>query len=73
VPSRFYFDIENGEETIRDAQGVEAADVAEALAEARSVIDEMAGELEVAGPAGAWTLVVRDATGAEVGRVPIKG
>ncbi|MEE7439157.1 DUF6894 family protein [Methylobacterium oryzae] len=73
MPSRFYFDIENGEETIRDAQGVEAADVAEALAEARSVIDEMAGELEVAGPAGAWTLVVRDASGAEVGRVPIKG
>ena len=73
MPSRFYFDIENGEETIRDAQGVEAADVAEALAEARSVIDEMAGELEVAGPAGAWTLVVRDATGAEVGRVLIKG
>ncbi|WCS24388.1 hypothetical protein LOK46_25155 [Methylobacterium sp. NMS14P] len=73
MPSRFYFDIENGEETIRDTQGVEAEDLAEALAEARSVIDEMAGELEAAGPDGASTLVVRDATGAEVGRVPIKG
>ena len=73
MPSRFYFDIENGEETIRDAQGVEAEDLSEALAEARSVIDEMAGELEAAGPDGAWTLVVRDATGAVVGRLPIKG
>ncbi|MBL7406425.1 hypothetical protein INQ30_29380, partial [Escherichia coli] len=54
-------------------QGVEAEDLSEALAEARSVIDEMAGELEAAGPGGAWTLVVRDATGAEVGRLPIKG
>ncbi len=34
MPSRFYFDIENGKETIRDAQGVEAEDLAEALAEA---------------------------------------
>ncbi|KAA0122403.1 hypothetical protein SAMN02799622_04003 [Methylobacterium sp. UNC378MF] len=73
MPSRFYFDIENGKETIRDAQGVEAEDLAEALAEARSVIDEMAGEPGAAGLSGAWTLVVRDATGAVVGRLPIKG
>lgn len=72
MPSRFYFDIENGKETIRDAHGVEAEDLAEALAEARSVIDEVAGDLGAAGSDGRWTLVVRDATGAEVGRLPIK-
>ena len=44
----------------------------EALAEARSVIDEVAGDLGAAGSDGRWTLVVRDATGAEVGRLPIK-
>ncbi|MGQ7695774.1 DUF6894 family protein, partial [Streptococcus suis] len=42
MPIRFYFDVESGRETIRDRDGVEAADLAEALTEARSVIREMA-------------------------------
>jgi hypothetical protein len=73
VPIRFYFDIDNGKEMIRDEQGVEAEDLAEALAEARSVIDEMADDLGIADRNDRWTLIVRDATGAVVGRLPIKG
>ncbi|MGH1587889.1 DUF6894 family protein [Methylobacterium phyllosphaerae] len=33
MPIRFYFDVENGKETIRDEQGVEAEDASEALEE----------------------------------------
>jgi hypothetical protein len=72
VPIRFYFDIENGKETIRDEQGVEAETLAEALDEARSVIDEMAEELGMTDLGSPWTLIVRDATGTLVGRLPIK-
>ncbi|MGH1570795.1 DUF6894 family protein [Methylobacterium sp. P31] len=71
MPIRFYFDIENGKETIRDEHGVEAESLAEALDEARSVIDEMANELAANDLSGTWTLVVRDATGTLVGRLPI--
>ncbi|MHB2211314.1 DUF6894 family protein [Methylobacterium sp. CM6257] len=72
MPIRFYFDIENGKETIRDEQGVEAESLAEALDEARSVIEEMASDLAASELSGAWTLVVRDATGTLVGRLPIR-
>jgi hypothetical protein len=72
VPIRFYFDVESARETIRDLEGVEAADLAEALAEARSVIHETAEAVCADDPGTAWTLVVRDATGAVVARLPIK-
>lgn len=72
MPIRFYFDIENGQETIRDELGVEAETLDEALGEARSVIDEMADDLGGADLGSPWTLIVRDATGTLVGRLPIK-
>lgn len=69
---RFYFDIENGEELIRDEEGVEADSVEQALDEARSVIQEMASELTPANHDETWTLIVRDASGSLVGRLPIR-
>ncbi|MCJ2056407.1 hypothetical protein MKL09_07565 [Methylobacterium sp. J-048] len=72
MPIRFYFDVENGRETLRDPDGVEAADLAEVLAEARSVIQEMAADICADDPGTAWMLVVRDATGAVVARLPIR-
>ncbi|KST58960.1 hypothetical protein AO398_19730 [Methylobacterium sp. GXS13] len=72
MPERFYFDIENGRESIRDEEGVEADSLETALAEARSVIREMADELAASDPDAIWTLVVRDASGSAVGRLPIK-
>lgn len=72
MAERFYFDIENGKESIRDEEGVEADGLEEALTEARSVIREMADELAAADPDEAWTIVVRDASGSSVGRLPIK-
>ncbi|MCJ2094658.1 MULTISPECIES: DUF6894 family protein [unclassified Methylobacterium] len=72
MPIRFYFDVENGRETIRDHDGVEAADLAEALTEARSVIQEMAHEVCADDPGTAWALVVRDGTGTVLARLPIR-
>ncbi|MCJ2122062.1 DUF6894 family protein [Methylobacterium sp. J-077] len=72
MPERFYFDIENGKESIRDAEGVEADSAEEAVAEARSVIREMADELTAADPDEAWTLIVKDEAGAVLRRLPIK-
>jgi hypothetical protein len=69
---RFFFDMSNGVETISDGEGVEAADLDEALTEARCVIDEMADEVAEADPDQPWTLIVRDEAGSIVGRLPIK-
>jgi hypothetical protein len=72
VTERFYFDIENGTVTIHDEEGVEADDLNSALEEARSVIIEMVDEIAEDVPGETWILVVRDAAGALVARLPIK-
>ena len=72
MPERFYFDIVSGDESIRDEDGVEAPSLEEALDEARGVIREMADELAAADPGESWTMIVRDASGALVARLPIK-
>lgn len=71
MTKRFYFDVEDGQETIRDEEGVGANDLDQALADARSVIREMADELATKGLSGAAVLVIRDETGAAVARLPI--
>lgn len=72
MSERFYFDIENGEEKIRDEEGVEAGSFEEAMEEARNVIREMADELNCDGSGQPWTLVVRDSDGSLIGRLPIE-
>lgn len=69
---RFFFDLECGAEVIRDDEGAEAADLDQALADARSIIAEMAGEVAEANPGEPWTLIVRDEAGSTVGRLPIR-
>ncbi|MDP4006907.1 hypothetical protein [Methylobacterium sp. NEAU K] len=69
---RFFFDVSSDEETILDLEGVEAADLDEALAEARGVIAEMAGAVIETDPDRSWTMIVRDEAGSVVGRLPIK-
>lgn len=71
MTKRFYFDVEDGQETVRDEEGVGANDLDQALADARSVIREMADELATKGLSGAAVLVIRDETGAAVARLPI--
>jgi hypothetical protein len=69
VSARFYFDIEVENDTIRDEIGAEAADLDEALKEARSVIAEMVKEI---GAGETLVMVVRDGDNAPVARLPIK-
>jgi hypothetical protein len=68
---RFYFDVDNGHGIVRDDEGVEAVDFEQALAAARSVISEMAAEMEVANLNGPCSIIVRDETGFTLAQVPL--
>lgn len=68
---RFYFDVGNDQEAIRDEEGVQAEDLKQALADAYDVISEMADDLGAADLNNSWTLIVRDETGLMVAHVPI--
>lgn len=68
---RFYFDVGNGERTIQDHEGVEAEDLEQALADARSVLDELAGDLDANDIDDPWTLIIRDQTGMPVAHIPV--
>ncbi|MDP4006257.1 hypothetical protein [Methylobacterium sp. NEAU K] len=72
MATRFYFELANAETMIRDPEGVEAANLEEALQEARSVIAEMADEIAEDHREKPWTLLVRDSAGWLVGRLPIR-
>ncbi|MEE7450242.1 hypothetical protein MRF4_21925 [Methylobacterium radiotolerans] len=72
VPRRLYFDIEHGHEIIKDEVGIEATSLDQALDDARSVIRDMVEDLADEGYAEDWVLVVRDARGASVARLPIE-
>lgn len=73
MSERFFFDLVCGEEVIRDDEGVEARDLDQALAEARSVIAEMAEEMTEASLGRPWVLIVRDNMGSIAGRLPVSG
>jgi hypothetical protein len=69
---RFYFDFENGHETIRDDEGVEADDLDQALDDAQSAIQEIAQELKHGALGDEPVLIVRDETGSSIARLPIQ-
>lgn len=71
MPERYHFDLEDGLEAIRDTDGVEADSADQAVEQALTVIAEMrdSGEIETA---RGWELVIRDARGAAIRRLPIR-
>jgi hypothetical protein len=69
---RFYFDFENGYETVRDDEGVEADDLDQALDDAQSAIQEIAQELKDGALGDEPVLIVRDETGSSVARLPVQ-
>ena len=71
VAKRFYFDLTNGQTTLRDETGVEATSLNEALEQARAAIDEMRDNGELDGLGRGWQLIIRDERGAVVQREPI--
>ena len=70
---RFFFDLVCGDEVILDNDGVEAMDLDQALAAARSAIAEMVDEVIEDGSGQPWAMIVRDETGSLVRRLPITG
>ncbi|KOX59184.1 hypothetical protein ADL19_05605 [Streptomyces purpurogeneiscleroticus] len=71
MSARFYFDVKIGDKTIWDDIGVMAADLEQAVAEARSVIMEMIEEIQIE-PGEALMLIVSNADGTLVARLPIE-
>ena len=69
MSARFCFDLDNGLEMIVDENGARATTPELAIQEALEVIAEMCAAGEVAGN---WELVIRDAEGSTVKRLPIE-
>ncbi len=68
---RFYFDLTNGSETIRDERGVEAGDLIEAVNEAQAVLSEMSRNDELSGSGAGWQLLIREASGPILQTLPV--
>lgn len=71
VAKRFYFDLTDGQITLRDETGVEAASLNEAQEQAWAAIDEMRDNGELDDLGRGWQLVIRDERGTVVQREPI--
>lgn len=63
---RFHFDLTNGEDLIRDDEGVDASSPNEAIEEARSALDDMRRNEEAPREGDGWQLIVRDESGETV-------
>ncbi len=61
--SRFYFDLTNGIDTLRDDLGVEANGLDDAIRQTRTVLDEMRDDTNVSVLDDGWELLIRDESG----------
>ncbi|WP_292496955.1 hypothetical protein [Methylobacterium sp.] len=68
----FHFDLTDGRNTMSDAEGVDAADLSEAIEQAGIVIEELRSGGELMDVDGAWELVIKDSGGNELHRIPIR-
>lgn len=68
---RLYFDLTNGQDLIRDTEGVEAELLGEALEDAHSALTEMRRSGEADTPSDGWQLIVRDESGMTLGSMPL--
>ena len=60
---RFYFDLVNRETILSDEAGIEAADLDEALEQAKAALEELCDSGETAEWDNGWHLRIRDETG----------
>ncbi|MET3693775.1 DUF6894 family protein [Methylobacterium goesingense] len=67
----FHFDLTDGRNTMSDAEGVDSADLSEAIEQAGIVIEELRSGGELMDVDGAWELVIKDSGGNELHRIPI--
>lgn len=71
MTQRFYFDLSDGQQVIKDDGGVEASGVEEVMAEARVLLAEMRTGGELPNEGEGWELLVRDERGEIVASVPV--
>jgi hypothetical protein len=74
MPSRYYFNLTDGDEVIRDEDGIEAPDVRTALIHAFEAIEEL--RKEDSSPMSewqGWSLEVVDSSGNLVHRLSLDG
>ena len=60
MPSRFYFDLTNGSDTLRDDEGVKASGLHEAAEHAQAAVEDMRGNGKGPAPGDGWWLIIRD-------------
>ena len=63
MSQRFHFDLTNGEEFIRDTEGIDARGPHEAIEEAQAALADMRGNEETPASGDGWQLVIRDESG----------
>ena len=71
MPERYHFDLEDGLETMRDRDGVEADSAEQAVEQALTVIEEMRESGNI-GDVRGWELVIRDARGSVIRRLSLR-
>ena len=64
MTSRFYFDLTNGLDTLRDDEGVEADDLDDATRQTQTVLDEISADGNASAVENGWHLIIRDESGA---------
>jgi hypothetical protein len=74
MPSRYYFNLTDGEEMIRDEDGIEVPDLPTALIHAFEAIEELRGEdTSPMSEWQGWSLEVVDSSGNLIQRLPLDG
>ncbi|GLS44760.1 DUF6894 family protein [Methylobacterium brachythecii] len=71
MPSRFRFDLESRHDHISDLVGAEASDIQQATVLAMDAIREIQEEDALDSTISEWELVIRDAAGIELRRLPL--
>lgn len=69
---RYYFDLINGDTTLIDEEGVDAADLEEATTEAQIVLKDMQIGDEICDVDDGWTIVIREKDGKILRRIPLE-
>lgn len=70
---RFYFDLENGRQILRDTDGIDANSPAEAFMAAQSVLEEMSDCDNLIIREDGWQLIIRDEIGVALNSISLDG
>jgi hypothetical protein len=74
MPLRYYFNLTNGDEVIRDEDGIEVPDARKALIQAFEAIEELRGEdTSPLGEWHGWRLDIVDSSGNLIQSLPLDG